>query len=152
MSLFRRPEKMDPREITALAGLQPLHDPVFSHLLESALSGRVDVYFAAVPRNAIRPFDPDYQPQRHPVGQAAIQDVVARWEKGQRQPVWVYQKGDHCVLADDYVVLEAAKITAPDYLQCWVLGRPELKGVVDVQGPLEEADVRKAIGLSEPIE
>ncbi len=105
MSLFRRPEKMDPREIVGLVGLQPLHDPVFDHLLESALGGRVDVYFAAVPLSAIRPFDPDYEPQRHPVGLAAIEEAMKRWRAGAFQPVWVYQKGHEFILSDDYIIL-----------------------------------------------
>ncbi len=149
MSLFRRPEKMDPREIAGLVGLQPLSDPVFNHLLESALAGRVDVYFAAVPRSAIRPFDPDYEPQRHAVGVAAIEEVMKRWRAGAFPFSWVYQKGHEFILSDDYINWEAAKLGAPDFLPCWVLGRPDLEGVVDIQGSMDEASVRSAIGLAQ---
>ncbi len=44
---------------------------------------------------------------------------------------------------------EAAKLGDPDFLPCWVLGRPDLEGVVDIQGPLDEAGVRSAIGFAE---
>jgi hypothetical protein len=147
MDLFRRKELMDPAEIEALAGLRPLYDPVFAYLIEGAYKGRVDVYFAAVPFALIRPFDPDYDPGKHPVGRAAIAEFVARWEQGDFAQSWVYQKGDEFVLSDDYIVWEAAKIGKPDFLPCWVLGKPNNKDLKDVQGPIDSREVPAMLGF-----
>jgi len=148
MDLFRRKELMDPAEIEALAGLRPLYDPVFAYLIEGAYKGRVDVYFAAVPFGLIRPFDPDYDPGKHPVGRAAIAEFVARWEKGDFAQSWVYQKGDEFVLSDDYIIWEAAKIGKPDFLPCWVLGKPSNTDLRDVQGPIDRREVPTLLGIS----
>jgi hypothetical protein len=139
---------MELREIKALAGLQPLFDPVFQHLLESALAGRVDVYFAAVPLASIQPFDPDYAPRRHPVGEAAVRDVVRSWRAGKVQPMWVYQKDQHFVMSDDYIVWEAVKEGQPDYVPCCILGRPDHPSITDLQGPLDQPSIRKALGFN----
>jgi hypothetical protein len=139
---------MDPSEIEALAGLRPLFDLVFRHLIEGAVHGRVDVYFAAVPHRRIRPFDPDYSPARHPVGAAAISDVQARWARGEFSPVWVYPKENEFILSDDYVVWEALKKGEPEFVPCWILGKPDTSIVKDLQGPLEELAVKRALGFS----
>ena len=150
MDLFRRKELMDVEEIHALAGLRPLYDPILGHLLEGAYHGSVDIYYAAIPLSVIRPFDPDYDPSKHPVGAAAIADVTARWRAGHFENVVVYQKGDVFILSDDYIIWEAAKRGQPDFLPCWVLGRPQHFLAVDVQGPLARGEVAKVIGLPAP--
>lgn len=148
MDLFRRPDRMDPREIEALAGLRPLYDPVFNHLLEGACNGSVDVYFAAVPLGLVRPFDPDYDPTKHPIGEAAVRELMSRWGMGKFQNSWVYQKGQEFVLSDDYIAWEAARRGQPDFLPCWILGKCTNSEVRDVQGPIDPKDVRRLLGIA----
>jgi hypothetical protein len=139
---------MDPFEIEALAGLRPLFDPVFRHLIERAVTGHVDVYFAAVPRALIRPFDSDYNPARHPVGRAAISEVHAKWRSGDFTAIWVYPRDNEFIMSDDYIVWEAVKEGKPDFVPCWILGKPDLLRVKDLQGPLDESGVTQALGFA----
>jgi hypothetical protein len=148
MDLFRRQDGMDSREIDALAGLRPLYDPVLSYLLEGAHKGSVDVYFAAVPLALIRPFDPDYDPTKHPVGEAAVRELMSQWSTGNFQQSWVYEKGQAFILSDDYIVWEAAKRGLPDFIPCWVLGRPTNSELRDVQGPIASQEISRLLGFA----
>lgn len=147
MDLFRRREMMDPLEIGALAGLRPLFDPVFDHLLEGACGGTVEVFSAAVGLELIRPFDPDYDPCKHPVGQAAVDDLVTRWSEGQWRPAWVYQQRQEFILSDDYIIWLAAKRVPLAHVPCLILGKPLHQGLRDLRGPLEEREVLSALGF-----
>ena len=146
MDLFRRKDRMDHTEIEALAGLRPLFDPVFDHLCRGAYKGLIDVYFAAVPIALIRPFDPDYDPGKHPIGKKAIAEVVAQWNEGILPQCCVYQKGDEFILSDDYLIWEAAKFGQPDFVPCWILGKPSSSDLRDVQGPIDQHDVPGLLG------
>jgi hypothetical protein len=148
MGLFRETGKVSAHDIEAAEGLKPLFDSVFSHLIERAYKGALDVYFAPVPRQLIRPFDVEYDPCAHPAGRAAIEAVMAQWAKGQFQYVWVYQQGDEFVLSDDYIVWEAAKRGRPDCLPCWILGKPLHAQVGDVQGPIDPKEVPRLLGFA----
>jgi hypothetical protein len=106
------------------------------------------VYFAAIPPAHIRPFDPDYDPGRVPIGEAAITETMSRWRQGQFSKAWVYQKGDSFILSDDYIIWEAVKRGQPDFVPCWVIGKPTIPEVVDVQGPIRVQDIRQLLGLS----
>jgi hypothetical protein len=143
---FRRPAMMAPGEIQALAGLQPLFDPVFDHLLENAIQGRVEVYWATVPVQIIRPYDPDYDPTKHPVGRLGVDAFDRAWRLGNSTPVWLYQKGSEFVLSDDYVVWEAVKALHVESVPALILGKPVHEGLRDIVGPLDQAAVRNALG------
>lgn len=134
-------------QLHVLPGLQPSHDPTFVDRLEAAMRGRLEVYFAAIPPSLIEPFDAVYAPRDHPIGEAAVRQTIEEWQAGHFHTVLVYQEGDHFVLSDDYIFWEAAKEGRPDFLPCWVLGKPEHTGIVDVQGPLAQLDVPRAVGL-----
>jgi len=136
-------------EIDILPGLVPRHDQEFDYLLQRALGGLVPVYFAAVPRTLIRPFDTEYDPAKHPVGAMAIEQTTAEWRAGTFHHVWVYPSGDAYVLSDDYIPWAAATRGQPDFLPCWVLGYPSVPGAVDVQGPIAPSGVRKLLGFGE---
>lgn len=148
MDLFRRKERMDSEESEALAGLRPLYDPVFAHLLEGAVRGVVPVYYAALPPSLIAPFDRDYSPSKHPLGEETIQQVMTAWRQGQVERAWVYEKGEHFVLSDDYIVLEAVRRGNPDYMPCWILGKPGHPDAKDVQGPISASDVSRLLGFA----
>jgi hypothetical protein len=83
LDLFRRPTRVSVDEIDALLGLRPLRDDILGYLLQRALDGQVPVYFAAVLRTLIRPFDAEYDPAKHPVGAAAIEQAMAEWLSGE---------------------------------------------------------------------
>ncbi|MBV8807124.1 MAG: hypothetical protein JO033_00500, partial [Acidobacteriaceae bacterium] len=109
----------EPRLIPDLA---PKHDERLSELMQQALAGKVDVYFAAVP---LCPFDLDYRPDQHPMGLAAIRETGERWKNGQFQNMLAYERGAWFVISDDYIPLFAALPGMPDYVPCWILGKPQ---------------------------
>ncbi|MGH7711952.1 MAG: hypothetical protein ACREOG_11750 [Gemmatimonadaceae bacterium] len=80
----------------------------------------------------------------HAAGRAAVEQAFNRGLEGRPQSVWVYEADTGFVLSDDYVPWAAAQRGQPDYVHCWVLGRPRNAAVKDVQGPID--DVRKALG------
>jgi hypothetical protein len=134
--------------IGTLPELTPKKDDRFSALLQSAVSGDVPVYYAAVPLALCVPFDLDYRPDLHPVGANAISQMAEAWKNGQFQKLFVYQRGKWFVVSDDYIQLFAALTGLPDYVPCWVLGKPESDLVRDVQGPIASNEVSRLLGLS----
>jgi hypothetical protein len=140
------PDKVPAKDIHSLPNLTPKHDERFSALLTGAVSGEVPVYFAAVPLAICVPFDPDYRPDLHPVGEQAISQMIEAGIRGQFQKLFVYQRGKWFVVSDDYITLFAALRGQPDYVPCWVLGKPDSGLVRDVQGPIASGDVPKLLG------
>jgi hypothetical protein len=136
-------------DIHLLPDFTPKHDERFSALLEGAVSGEVPVYFAAVPVAICVPFDLDYRPDLQPVGKQAIIQMIDDWGKGQFHNLSVYQRGKWFVVSDDYIQLFAALVGQPDYLPCWILGKPDSDLVRDVQGPMAPEDVPKLLGFSD---
>jgi hypothetical protein len=51
-------------------------------------------------------------------------------------------------VSDDYIVLFAALNGLPDYVPCWVLGKPEGDFAPDIQGPVASTDVAQLLGIS----
>ena len=134
-------------EIHLLAGVTPKTDDVFRQLLQEALEAKLPVYFAAVPLARCVPFDLDYRPDRHPVGQQAIQEAFERGRKQTPPPMIVYPRGAWFVVSDHYIELFAALRGSPEYVPCWVLGKPETDFAQDVQGPIKPGDVRRVFGF-----
>jgi hypothetical protein len=141
--------KIPTKDICSLPDLTPKHDERFSELLQGAVSGDVPVYFAAVPLAICVPFDPDYRPDLHPVGEQAISQMIEACRRGQFQKLSVYQRGKCFVVSDDYIPLFAALRGQPDYVPCWVLGKPDSGFVRDVQGPIAPGDIPKLLGWSQ---
>jgi len=127
--------------------LTPKLDELLILLMDDAVTGDVPVYFAAVPLSLCIPFDPDYRPDLHPVGAKAIEAVSAAWQQGEFRQLIVYPRGVWFVVSDNYIALFAALRGQPDYVPCWVLGKPEGDLVKDVQGPIEPSEVAKALGI-----
>ncbi len=128
--------------------LTPKQDDHLVALMEGAVRGEVPVYFAAVPLSLCIPFGPDYRPELHRVGAEAIDQTIEAWQKGKFAKLVVYQRGVWFVVADDYIPLFAALRGRPDYVPCWVLGKPAGGLVKDVQGPIAPADVPELFGLA----
>jgi len=128
-----------------IPGLSPKMDQHFLNLLESAVAGTTPVYFAAVPLALCVPYDLDYRPDLHPVGEAAIQEAVSRAERGDFGKIITYQRGAWFVVSDDYIPLFAALLGLPDYVPCWVLEKPHSDLVRDVQGPIRATDVQRLV-------
>ena len=135
-------------ELRLIPDLVPKHDERLSELMQQALAGKVAIYFAAVPVCLCVPFDLDYRPDQHPIGVAAVRETAERWRNGHFQNLLVYQRGVWFVIADDYIPLFAAISGMPDYVPCWILGKPESDHVKDVQGPLAQKDVCRILGVA----
>lgn len=135
-------------DIHCLPDLTPKRDEQFSALIHGALSGDVPMYFAVVPLALCVPFDLDYRPDLHPIGAKFISQMTEAWSNGRFQNMFVYQRGSWFVVSDDYIVLFAALLGLPDYVPCWVLGKPEGELVRDVQGPIASNEVAKLLGMS----
>lgn len=132
----------------SLPQLTPKRDARFVSLLQEAASGGVPIYYAAIPLAICVPFDIDYRPDLHSVGAQAIRHTVEEWKHGRFQKLFTYQRGKWFVVSDDYVPLFAALAGLPDYVPCWVLGKPDNDLVRDVQGPLSSEGVAELLGIS----
>jgi len=137
-----------PSEIHDLPGLTPKRDERLMQRLEEAVAGRVQVYFAAVPLGLCVPFDLDYRPDKHPVGEAAIHDAFEQAKAGSFPKMFAYQRGAWFVISDDYSPLFAAMAGLADYVPCWVLGKPDSELVKDIQGPIDLASVKSLLGFA----
>jgi len=128
--------------------LVPPTDAVFNYLLEEAVTGRLPVYFAAIPLEMVWPFAPDFDMEAHPIGKQMVDATYAAGCQGHIQKMWVYPRDDHFVAPDDYATLAAARRGEPDFVGCWVLGNPHLPGVQDIQGPIRPEDIREMLGIA----
>lgn len=124
---------------------KPPHDQVFDTLFGLALQGDLMVYFAAIPLRLIKPFAKEFRIASIPNGEHIVDSIFAEAIKGKHQQIWVYEKDDYFVMSDDYAVYEAFLRGQPDFVGCWVLGRPRNPLAEQVQGPV---DARQAAGLS----
>ncbi len=140
------PERFPISELHSLPGLTPKLDGTFGELINKAAEGSVDVYFAAVPLVLCIPYDVDYRPDKHPVGRIAIDQEKKNCHEGNFANLHVYQRGAWFVVSDDYIPLFAALEGNPDYLPCFIYGKPDSKFVIDVQGPIAVEDVREMLG------
>jgi hypothetical protein len=107
------------------------------------------VYFAIVPRSSVRPFDATCKVAAHSAGEAAIKDVMRDWRASEFHYAWVYPHEGAYVLSNDYIIWAAAERSQVDYLPCWVLGFPAVKGTVSISGPLEPSVVRLILEFPE---
>lgn len=138
-----------PDQLTVNPDWKPPSDPVFRHLLEEATSGAIPVYFAAIPPARILRYQAAFRPELTKDGDKVVRAIMDEWRQGGFLPIWVYPKGDLFVASDDYFTLAAAERGEPDFLPCWVLGRPSDTIAKDVQGPITPEGVRKMLGLTD---
>ena len=138
---------MRPEDIQIDPTLSPAHDLEFLRRLEAVLKGSEPVFFAAVPTSLCLPFDPDYRPDLHPVGVAAIAEAATNACSGHHQKLVTYQRGYWFVIADDYIPYFAALHGLPDYLPCFILGQPDHPLLKDIQGPIDRDSFRDYVGL-----
>jgi hypothetical protein len=136
-------------ELRDMVFLTQPKDLVMIYLMSRASTGHLPVYFAAVPLDIIRPFSSEYDPRRHPVGRQAVDDKKQEWLSGHFPTMWVYPDQSAYVMSDDYITFCAAQEGQPDFVPCFILGDFEDTRVKDRQGPIEIADVRKALGFAE---
>ena len=129
--------------------LVPRTDDMFMNLVGRAVAGAVPVYFAIIPRSLVRPFDASCNVAAHPAGEAAINMVMSDFRASEYHYAWAYPHEGAYVLSNDYVIWAAAERGQVDYLPCWVLGFPAVKGVVGISGPLESSVVRLILELPE---
>jgi len=125
--------------------LTPPHDAVLDYLLERALEGNVQVYFAAIPLGLVKPFSDQYDPRRHALWPQLFASVQERWKNQQFQKMLVYPKKDVFIMSDDYITYFACMAGNPEYVPCWVLGPCTHPDARDVQGPMSTEGLREAI-------
>ena len=135
-------------KITINPTLQPRHDSEWDRLFDAGLKGELPVYFAGVPPILCIPFDLDYRPDLHPIGAKSIQAAIDAAKANDFQNLIVYPRGRWFIISDDYIPLFAALQGRPDYLPCFVLGKPKNDMLVSVQGPIARRDLRKAFGMA----
>lgn len=143
--MMAEPAWMSPENLNANNISKPPHDDVFDALFRLAMQGDLMVYFAAVPLRLIKPFSEEFKISSLPGGQRIIETIIAEATCGKFAKIWVYEKGEHFVMSDDYPVYEACLQGQPDCIPCWILGRPQNPLAEQVQGPV---DARQAAGFS----
>ena len=144
---FGKTKRVKVSDLHINPALCPSDDPIFDRLFDQALKGITPVYFGAVPLGLCIPADPDYRPDKHPGAAAAIEATCQEAVQGKFRRLIVYPRGIWFVVSDDYVPLFACVRGMPDYVPCWILGKPDNELVKDLQGPIAQADLRKAFGL-----
>lgn len=140
MSLFRK-ENIDIDKISS-AGFQPQQDRVLIYLWEQAIKGRIPAYLAQVPFALIEPYDKHYNFNDHPVGQQVVKAII---DQNRNRTVWVYPEGDKYILSDDYPAYCAAVESSPEFVPCWILGKPDDDRLKDIQGPIGRKEIRQII-------
>ena len=135
------------KDLKSDPSLTPAMDGKFQDLMIECIQGRTPVFYATVPLCQCVPFDTDYRPDLHPVGKQAIEQTMDQWRKGNFKPLIAYQRGRWFVVSDDYIALFAALNGRPDYVPCWIMGKPDCEGPTDIQGPIALAEVKKVLGL-----
>jgi hypothetical protein len=122
-----------------------LNDEILLYLWEQAIKGSIQVYFAAIPFSLIEPYDKEFDLRKHPVGIKVVNAIIEEWKKNQFKAVWVYPKGDKYILSDDYAIYYAAVAIKPDYLPCYILGKPIDERIKDVKGPIAPKEIKSLI-------
>jgi len=140
--------RVNPSNIHFDPNLTPGHDELFARHLTAAVKGTMPVYFAAVPSSLCIPFDRDYRPDLHSIGAAAIKEAFERAREGNHQKLLTYQRGYWFIVSDDYIPYFAALIGMPDYLPCFIFGKPDHPLIQDVQGPIDAESFKKYIGIA----
>jgi hypothetical protein len=139
--------KMKVSDLKIDPSLQPKSDPEWLRLAEGALKAQVSVYFASVPLILCVPFDLDYRPDLHPVGQQAIRTFIEMAGRQEFQNLIVYPRGKWFVISDHYIELFAALEAKLDFLPCFIMGKPGNPMIQDLQGPIDPKDIRRVFGL-----
>jgi len=140
---------MTPEElakIESLPGMTPAQDDKWIELAQQAVSGKLPVFYAHIPIGALVPFDLDYRPDLHPLGQMLLEEATEKAERGEFTFPVVYQRGYWFIVSGDYPMLFSAVNGRPDIVGCYVLGEISHPQVENVQRVKPE-DVRQILGL-----
>lgn len=139
---------VDLKNIRPHQALKVKMDETFLELFDSAIMGKVPIYFAQVPFRLIRPFDESFLPQRrHPDGERGIQVIVELIKQGNGPAVWVYPKDGMFILSDDYISYEASSVAHAESVPCFVMGEAAAPGVEMIKGPLSREEILAALGV-----
>ena len=146
VSFFKR-DQIRTSSINIDLNLCPNKDSTFDRLFEQAMKGETPVYFGAVPLALCIPADPDYRPDMHNIGAQAIEIALNDAKRGNFHNLIVYPRGIWFVVSDDYIPLFASLRGLPDYVPCWILGKPNNELVKDLQGPISVTALPQAFGI-----
>ena len=134
-------------QIASIPELTPPKDPEFARRLDAVWSGAMPMYYATVPVTLLRPFSSEYDPSKHPIGVQMIERVMRDWSGGQMKYMIGYEQDGAMIISDHYIVLAAIQRGQPEYVPVWVMGKPSLAGLMDVQGPIMQSDIPKLLGF-----
>lgn len=137
---------INPDKIRVDPTLRPNYDNRFTEYYGEAIEGRIPVYYATVPVQLLIPFDPDYRPDKHPVGMKSIEAMQERWEQQNFSAIYAYQRGFWFVVSDDYISLFAAMMNNYKTVVCLVMGELNHPQVTEFQ-LIPKGEVRRAFGL-----
>ena len=137
---------IDPDSIKVNPTLRPNYDNRFTEYYGEAIEGKIPVYYANVPVPLLIPFDPDYRPDKHPIGMKSIEAMQKRWEQQNFNAIYAYQRGFWFVVSDDYISLFAAMMHNYETVVCLVMGELNHPQVTEFQ-LIPKGEVRSAFGL-----
>lgn len=137
---------VDPDSIKVDPTLRPNYDERFTEYYSDALESRIPVYYASVPIHLLVPFDLDYRPDKHPIGMKFIEALQNRWQQGNFNAIYAYQRGFWFVVSDDYISLFAAMMNNYETVVCMVMGELNHPQVTEFQ-LIPKGEVRSAFGL-----
>ena len=128
----------------------PPDDNLFQLLMERAVKGSVPVYGVVLESAKIRlrRTHPAHRPELTRVGAEAVAAMAAAWQRGNPIQPWLYAKGDHYIVADDYFWLALIEKHGIDSFAAQVLGEPLQEGLIQKVGPLEKPQILGLLGLS----
>lgn len=140
--------QVDPKDLRVDPALDPPRDPGFTARLELALEGKLPLYYAEVPLALLRPFAPQYNPAAHPIAAQVIEAIMREWRAGKFRKMLGYEAAGFVIISDDYLTLDAIRRGEPDFAPLWILGKPTIPALQNVQGPIAHKDVRPILGFS----
>ena len=139
--------KINIKDINISPDLSPNIDRRLVLLIKQAAAGKLPVYFAAVPLVLCVPYDFDYRPDLHPIGEQAIRKFVEDAKANKFPRMLVYPRGKWFVVADHYIELFSTFEGLPAYAPCWILGKPDNEHIRDLQGPITQDGVMGILGM-----
>lgn len=128
--------------------LEPKIDEVFVDLMQKALKGQLNTYYAEVPLSLIIPYDIEHKPDSHPIGKQVIEEITNDFKKGKNRSVMLYPKGKWFILSDHYLEMFAAIDCNLLTLNCVIFGEFKNENVKIVKGPLSVDEIRKVFRLT----
>jgi hypothetical protein len=122
---------------------------VFQYLLEQAVDGNVPVFGVVMRPDNLRRYAEYFHPEVTDEGRHIVDSIMAAWNSGASSQPWVYPRGRHYVISDDYFTLAAIERGRPEAIGAQVLGWATGPDILQKTGPLSATHVRRLLGWQE---